>query len=163
MCMDIIFFHISTIRKPTFLIIFVAHTTISYHVLLHFVTYLAPASDIHLEPHDLIPLLISNKRPATIGIAIAPPHPTPPLPYDCIAIDTTTVPANNATIPHVPDNSDQATNHIYKVHHVGIHHKLCNEAVVSQLNSSRILLLPFPFDLFTAHGYFACQFFFLPT
>jgi hypothetical protein len=37
-----------------------------------------------------------------------------------------------------------------------------NKPVVSNLNSSRILLLPFTFDLFAAPGYFACHFFFIP-
>jgi hypothetical protein len=46
---------------------------------------------------------------------------------------------------------------------VGIHQKLCNEAVVSYLNYSQILLLPFTFDPFAAPGYFTCPFFFIPT
>jgi hypothetical protein len=88
----------------------------------------------------------------------------PPLPYDFIAIAITILPANNVAIPHdAPLNSEQATNHIHKVHYVGIHHILCNKPIVSCLNSSQILLLPFILYPFSAPGYFVHQFFFLHT
>jgi hypothetical protein len=70
----------------------------------------------------------------------------------------------NASIPHALLNSEQATNHVYKAHYViGIHRKLCNKPVISYLNSSQKLLLPFTSDPFSAPGYFAHQFFFLPS
>jgi hypothetical protein len=55
------------------------------------------------------------------------------------------------------------TYHIHKVHYVGIHHILCNKPIVSCLNSSQILLLPFVLYPFSAPGYFVHQFFFLHT
>jgi hypothetical protein len=67
---------------------------------------------------------------------------------------------------HAPAlDSEKASDHIsHRAHHVGIHNELCNESVISYLNSSQILVLPFTFDPSAFLGYFACHFFFLvPT
>jgi hypothetical protein len=67
-------------------------------------------------------------------------------------------------MPHSLLNSDQATNHIHKAHHVGIHGKLCKGSACS--------IIPQPFSNTTTSihlgpicspGYFRSQFFCLPT
>jgi hypothetical protein len=118
-----------------------------------------------LSPYNLIHLSLSDNCPANIGIDAAPPLLSLTLlPYDYIAIDITTVPANYGAILHALFNSEQATNHLHKLHHVEIQGKVCNKCVeASYLKLSQIQLLLFTFNIFTAPGYFAPQFFFLPT
>jgi hypothetical protein len=61
----------------------------------------------------------------------------PPIHYDYIAMDVTTVPTNNTTTPHAPLGSEKATNHIQRVHHVRIHRKPCHEPVIFYRHSSQ--------------------------
>jgi hypothetical protein len=96
------------------------YLTMSYSTLqsiLFSLWYSSRTSQSHLSHHYLITAL-------PISELLYPR--TPPLFYDYIAIDITTVPANNVAIPHAPLNSEQATNHIHKVRHVRIQRKLCN-------------------------------------
>jgi hypothetical protein len=119
-------------------------------------TYPFP-DDIHLEPHHRVNvILLQYKFPADVGLLPFPPlTPLPPFTY--IAIDVTIVPIVTPSDPpsSVPLDPESSTRFIHKVHN--------EAAIISHLNSSHLLLLPFTLDPFGVFSYFAQEFLLLSS
>jgi hypothetical protein len=94
---------------------------------------------------------------------LPPPLPLHNPPFTYIAIDIRTVSFDHLKTPSARLTLEKAATHISKVHNKGACQKFCHEPIVTLLNSSEILLLPFTVDPYGALGYFACELFFLPS
>jgi hypothetical protein len=87
-------------------------------------------------------------------LAFFPPHhfhfTTPPFTY--IAIDIHTVSFDLKTPSLAPLTPAKATTHICKAHNEGAHQKFCHKPILTFLNSSTILFLPFTINLYGSLG-----------